>query len=207
MNMTNQRNRSLAGLAILAIVSLFLAACGSSSSTSTSSSGAAASASGASGAGGAGGAGGPANRAKLTACLKQHGVTLPNRPPGGGYGPPPGAGNGGGPPAGGGGSGGRAGRFNNPKFRAAIQACGGRAGFGGGQGGFHLSSATITKFASCVKQHGYTLPKANLTGKGSVYPVSVERNAKFQSASRACQSILRPAGGGGPPASGAAAGA
>jgi hypothetical protein len=204
MNMTYQRNRSLAGLAILAIVALFLAACGSSSSSSTSStssSGAAASASG------AGGAGGPANRAKLTACLKQHGVTLPNRPPGGGYGPPPGARNGGGPPGGGGGLGGGGGRFNNPKFRAAIQACGGAAGFRGGQGGFHPSSATITTFASCVKQHGYTLPQANLTGKGPVYPATIQRNAKFQSASRACQSILRPAGGGGPPASGAASGA
>ena len=102
-----------------------------------------------------------------------------------------------------GGGGGAGGRFNNPKFRAAFQACGGAAGFRGGAGapdGFRPTQAAITKFAACAKQHGYTLPKANLTGKGPIYPTSIEKNAKFQAAAKACQSLLRPAGGGALPA-------
>jgi hypothetical protein len=189
IKMTYKRSRSLAAVATAVIVAACVAACGSSSSSSSSSSTAAAA------------SGGTASRAKLTACLKQHGVTLPSRPAGGGYGPPPGAGKGNGNGSGGGGLrggglGGRQGRFNSPKFRAAFQACGAAAGFRGRRGNFRPSAAAIAKFASCVKQHGYTLPKANLSGKGPVYPVKIERNAKFQSASRACQAVLRPAGGG-----------
>jgi hypothetical protein len=228
MNMTYQRSRAVAALAIVVIVAVCVAACGSSSATSSSSSSSSAAAAS---------TGGTANRAKLAACLKQHGVTLPSRPrSGGGYGPPPGSpngngngtangttnsngngngGNGNGNGSGNGngngygnsgfgngynnggvpGPGGR--RSNNPKLRAAFKACGATAGFRG-RGNFRPSSAAITKFASCVKQHGYTLPKPNLTGKGPVYPVSIERNAKFQSASRSCQSMLRPAGGAAP---------
>jgi hypothetical protein len=223
MNMTYKRSRAIAALAIVVIVAVCVAACGSSSSTSSSSSSSSAAAA----------SGGARNRAKLVACLKQHGVTLPSRPRGGGgYGPPPGSangsangttnsngngngsgngnGNGNGNGSGNGNGngvgnsgfhnglrngGGPGGRFNNPKFQAAFKACGATAGFRGGQGNFRPSSAAITKFASCVKQHGYTLPKANLTGKGPVYPVSIERNKKFQAASRSCQSLLRPAGG------------
>jgi hypothetical protein len=234
MNMTYKRSRAIAALAIVVIVAVCVAACGSSSSTSSSSSSSSAAAA----------SGGARNRAKLVACLKQHGVTLPSRPrSGGGYGPPPGSpnssangttnsngnGNGGGNGNGngngnGGGNGngngvgnsgfhngfrngaGPGGRFNNPKFQAAFKACGATAGFRG-RGNFRPSSAAITKFASCVKQHGYTLPKANLTGKGPVYPASIERNAKFQAASRSCQSLLRPTGAGGRPGGGAPPGA
>ncbi|MGI8715550.1 MAG: hypothetical protein ACR2NR_20695 [Solirubrobacteraceae bacterium] len=64
------------------------------------------------------------------------------------------------------------------------------------------TQAAVTKFAACVKQHGYSLPKANLSGKGPIYPTKIEANAKFQSAARACQSLLRPAGGGSPPGGG-----
>jgi hypothetical protein len=194
--MTHKRARGIAGLTITVIAVVCLAACGSSSSSSSSSSSAASS-------------GATGSRAKLAACLKQHGVTLPQRPRGGarGYGPPPGSGKGNGAPQGGGGFGGGQGRFTNPKFRSAFQACGAAAGFRGRRGNFRPSSAAITKFASCVKQHGYTLPKANLSGNGPVYPVKIERNAKFQSASRACQSVLRPAGAGGSPSGGAAPGA
>lgn len=209
--MTYQRSRTIAAVAIVVIVAVCVAACGSSSSTSSSSSAAAAS------------PGGAGNRAKLTACLKQHGVTLPSRAPsGGGNAPPPGAGNGttnsNGNGNGGNGNGngngsgngnglGNSGvdngyrngapgrRFSNPKFQAAFKACGATAGLPG-RGNLRPSSAAITKFASCVQSHGYTLPKANLTGKGPVYPVSIERNAKFQAASRSCQSLLRPPGAG-----------
>ncbi len=202
--MNHKRSRGLATLAILVIVPVCMAACGSSSSSSSTTS------AGASGA--AASASRTADRAKLAACLKQHGVTLPARPAGGR--PPAGGAGGYGPPAGGGGffgggsgRGGPGGRAANPKFRAAFQACGGAAGFRGRAGGarFRPTQAAITKFASCVKQHGYTLPKPNLSGKGAVYPASIERNAKFQAAARACQSVLRPAGGA--PAGGAAPGA
>ena len=227
--MTYKRSRAIAALAIVVIVAVCVAACGSSSSTSSSSSSSSAAAAS---------AGGTRNRAKLAACLKQHGVTLPSRPrSGGGYGPPPGSANGSGNGNGtangttnsngngnggngngngnglgnsgfhnGAGPGAGGGRFNNPKLRAAFKACGATAGFRG-RGNFRPSSAAITKFAACVRQHGYTLPTANLTGKGPVYPVSIERNAKFQAASRSCQSLLRPAGAGGPPGGGAPPGA
>jgi hypothetical protein len=188
-NMTPKRSRGLAAAAIVVIVVVCVAACGSSSSSSSSSASAAAASSATS------------SRAKLAACLKQHGVTLPQRPSGG-YGAPPGGGSGA-PPAGGapgqGGFGAGGGRFNNPKFRAAFRACGATAGFRGRRGNLRPSPAAIARFASCVKQHGYTLPKANLSGKGPVYPVKIEHNARFQSASRPCQSVLRPAGGGGAP--------
>jgi hypothetical protein len=205
--------RRLAALTLTAVTAAgVLAACGSSSSTSSSSS----SASAAAGAGAAG-AGGAANRAKLVACLKQHGVTLPTRPPGarpagGGTGtapggtPPTGSGAAGGGRRGFFGGGAAGGRFSNPKFQAAFKACGAAGGFG--RRGGTPERASITKFVTCVSQHGYTLPKPNFSGKGPVFPAKIETNPKFVSASRACQAQLRPAagsasGGGGAPPSGA----
>ena len=99
--------------------------------------------------------------------------------------------------------GGGAGRgfANNPKLRAAFQAC------GGGQfpaRRFSLNHAAVTKFVACVKAHGYTLPAPNFSGKGGIFPRNIESNKKFQTASQACASDLRPAGapggpGGAPP--------
>ena len=90
---------------------------------------------------------------------------------------------------------------NNPKLRAAFQACGARFGFGAGGQGFRgrLSRANITKYVTCVRQHGYNLPNPNFSGKGPVFPANIRSNAKFQAASRACQSLLvppRPSGSG-----------
>ena len=89
------------------------------------------------------------------------------------------------------------GRFaNNPKLRAAFQACGAQFGFRGGAGGGfrrRLSQAAVTKYVTCVRQHGYNLPKPNFSGKGPVFPANIRNNAKFQAASRACQSLLAPA--------------
>jgi hypothetical protein len=193
--------RAVLGLGILA-VSCALVACGSSSSgsttTTTASSGTSASSSSGSFA---------ARRAKLVACLKQHGVTLPNRPPGGGSG----GGGGGGFFGGGGGAGGanpggpnagagRSGGFfrNNPKAAAAFKACG--ADFGGGRfrpgagGRFKISHTAINNFVACVRKHGYNLPKPNFSGKGSVFPSNIRNNAKAEAAIRACSSLLRPAG-------------
>jgi hypothetical protein len=183
-----------------------LAACGSSSPSSTRASASAVS------------AGTPvstrgdsARRAALVACLKKHGVTLPARPqgapPANGYGGPP-AGGYGGPPAHSHGGGPRFfggwrahGFAPDPKLRAAFQACGGDRFRGRFRGGPPRDSATfraaLTKYVACVRQHGYDLPKPNLSGKSPIFLPSIQRNPKFQAASRACQNLLaRP---GGPP--------
>jgi hypothetical protein len=204
--MTHGHIRRLAALTLMAVSAAgLLAACGSSSSPSSSSSSASAAAGGAAGAAG-GGPAGAANRAKLVACLKQHGVTLPTRPPGPrpgtGTGTTPGAGQPGGGPAPGAtgarrrgffGGGAGAGRFNNPKFRAAFQACGAAGGFG--RRGGTPARASIAKFVTCVSQHGYKLPKPNFSGQGPVFPAKIETNPKFIAASRACQAQLRPPAG------------
>jgi hypothetical protein len=206
-----------ARLAMLAgtvlVTALVLAACGSSSNTSSVSG----SASNASAGAAAGGGQSSATRTKFVACLKAHGVTLPNRPPGARR-RPNGGGEGGGPPAGGappgGGGGGfffgggsrkgrAAGRFNNPKFRAALKAC------GGGQfqrRRFTPNKAAVTKFVACVKQHGYDLPTPNFSGKGPIFPARIEQDKKFQTAARACASDLRPQGAPGAPGGGPSGG-
>lgn len=193
-------------------VGCLMAGCGSASSSSSSGGSSGASSSSSTTASASTGAGGSANRTKLVACLKQHGVTLPSRPagapPGGAGGGSGGAGTGTGtgttgsgrPPGGGffGGGGGR-GFANNPKMQAAFKACGANFGFRG-RGGFagRISHTTITKYVACVRQHGYNLPNPNFSGKGSIFPSNIRTNPKFVSASKACQSILvpaRPAGG------------
>jgi hypothetical protein len=214
--MKHSRARPVTLMVTAVIAAGLLAACGSSSSTSSTPSAAA----GGSSSGATGAAGAPANRAKLEACLKQHGVTLPTRPAGagrtggGGSGAPPSGQGGSGPPSGSGsgnrrgffGGGGGGGFRANPKLRAAFQACGGVRGGFGRRGGSALSHASIQKFVTCVRQHGYNLPQPNFSGKGAIFPAKIESNAKFQSASRACRSQLTPSGGppnGGAPPSGA----
>ncbi|HWD64742.1 MAG TPA: hypothetical protein VG405_06170 [Solirubrobacteraceae bacterium] len=177
--------------------SLAIAACGSSSGGGTKTSTTASASS---------------NRAKLAACLKQHGVTLPTRRPGaagggGGYfggssgttgsGAPP-TGGAGAPPAGGfgGSAGSGAGPYrNSSKFRTAFKACGGsfgqfRSGAGRARGRF--SAAVLDKFVTCVRKHGYDLPKPNTSGSGAIFPRSIESNKKFQAAAKSCTSVLRP---------------
>ena len=170
------------------VLGCLVAACGSASSSSTTSSTTTAASAAASGAGSASADGASSSRrTALAACLKQHGVTLPARPgttttPRRGF-------------FGGGGF------ANNPKLRAAFQACGAKFGFGAGGRGFRgrLSHTAITKYVTCVRQHGYNLPNPNFSGKGPVFPANIQNNAKFRAASRACQSLLvpaRPAGSG-----------
>jgi hypothetical protein len=168
-------------------VSLAVAACGSSSGAGTKTSTTASASS---------------SRAKLAACLKQHGVTLPTRRPGAGGGSfgggaPPGASGttgSGAPPTGGfGGSGG--GFLRSSKARTAFKDCGGSSGrFGSGASGAgrRFSGATLDKFVTCVRKHGYSLPKPNTSGNGAIFPRSIESNKKFQAAARSCASVLRP---------------
>jgi hypothetical protein len=172
---------------VLAVAALLTACGGSSTSNSATATSAGTRAS--------------ATRTALAACLRQHGVTLPAAGGPGSGGPPAGApgGGSGGPPVGrpptgsgfpGGGGGG-------VKFRAALRACGADFPAGGRRPGF--SRQAIQKYVSCVRQHGYNLPNPNLSGNGPVFPASVRSNAKFQSASKACQNLLVPAGGAGAP--------
>ncbi len=183
--------RALLALAALA-TSALIGACGSSSSSSTSSSTAAASASSGSG----------TNRAALMACLRKHGITLPSGAgapgggaPGGGA-PPAGAPSGGsGAPASGSPPSGVPGGANGAKLQAAFKACG--ANFPARRNGAAVPRQTIQKYVTCVRQHGYQLPNPNFSGNGPVFPASIRSNAKFKTASRACQNLLTPAGASG----------
>jgi len=218
--MKHSRTLRLAAVVVtVALAGLMVAACGSSSNTGS------ATPTSSSAGGGAGGSGttrgaNSAARSRFAACLKAHGVTLPPRPAGARRRPPAGYGGYGGSGGsragapgfffgGGGGNGSGAagaGRFDNPKFRAALQAC------GGGrfpQRRVTQSRAAVNRFAACVKQHGYTLPAPNFSGKGPIFPASIARTKKFQAASKACASELRPqtsAGAGGAGAAAAAPG-
>ncbi len=168
---------TLAALTIAAV----LAACGGSSSSSSTS----ASASNGSG----------NSRTALAACLRKHGLTLPaGRGPGtGGSGAPPSGS--GAPPAGGPPSGLPGGGAGSSKFRAALKACG--ANFPAGRGPAGFNRQAIQKYVSCVRSHGYDLPNPNFSGNGPVFPSNTRSNAKFQTASKACQSLLTPAQGSG----------
>ena len=202
MRVIGKAHRGALFTVVVLALGCLVAACGSAGSSSGASNTSTTTASAAAGGGAGGGSGGeanPARRAALVTCLKQHGVTLPARPPGAG----------GGPPGGGSGTGttgtgtngtdttprrgffGGGGFAANPKMRAALQACGARFGFGGGSR-FRLARANVTKYVTCVRQHGYNLPNPNFSGKGPVFPSNIRNNAKFQAASRACQSLLVP---------------
>jgi hypothetical protein len=192
------RRRGVFVLAALAL-GVAVAACGSSSTVaSTGSSGSGSGSSTTSTTSGRSGF----NSTAFRTCLKDHGLTLPTRRAGGANGPPAGGGGGffgGGTP----GAGGAGGFRSNPKFQAAIKACGGsfRGGFRGG-GRFQISHTAITQFVTCVRQHGYPqMPNPNFSGKGSVFPASIRTNPKFVAASKSCASVLRPAssGSGAPP--------
>ncbi|HEY4825578.1 MAG TPA: hypothetical protein VIH85_02370 [Solirubrobacteraceae bacterium] len=186
-----------------------IAACGSASSSSSTTSSSASS--GSSGTTTTTAATGSARRTALAACLKQHGVTLPSRPagapPGGASGGAPGSGTGTGTGTTGTGTtprrgffGGGGGFANNPKLQAAFKACGANFGFRRGNFAGRLSHTAVTKYVTCVRQHGYNLPNPNFSGKGPIFPANIRTNQKFIAASKPCQSLLippRPSGSGG----------
>ena len=171
--------RALLVLSILAAGGM-LAACGSSSNSKSSTTQASSNR--------------QPNRAALVACMRQHGINLPSGggpggaapssvPPAGGSGAPP---QGAAPPGGG---------APNSKLQTALKACG--ATFPSGRRSAAASKQAIQKYTACVRDHGYKLPKPNLSGRGPVFPSSDRSNAKFQTASRACQNLLAPSGGSG----------
>jgi hypothetical protein len=57
----------------------------------------------------------------------------------------------------------------------------------------------VTKYAACVRRHGFDLPTPNFSGKGPVFNTSQvdTTSPKFVAASRPCQSLLTFAGSGG----------
>jgi hypothetical protein len=154
----------VAGAAAVATLALVVAGCGSSSpsassaTTTTTTTGSGAN---------------TANRTAFTACLAQHGVKLPGRPPGGG------SGGNGQPPAGGGG-----GLANlTAAQRQAFTACRSKLPAGTRPGGGNrASNPAFAKYTACLKQHGVTLGASN-------------NQKAFARASAACAKYRPTAGG------------
>ncbi len=204
----NQKTRSSTRLAATATLAAFaavlLAACGSSSTTPSAKS--AATTTPGAGAPGTAGAGGGRFQA-LRECLKQQGITLPQRIPGqGGQGAPPA---GGALPFSGGGQG------TTPplpkgvtrgQYEAALKKCGGGRFRGGGVA--RLRNPTFTKalgkFAECMRQNGVAVPAPNTSGKGPIFSTKGldTKSATFRAVEQKCASLLnfaRPGGQGAPP--------
>jgi hypothetical protein len=187
-------------LSVLAVAgaSIALAACGSSSEGSASSTNATAGQSQA----------GTQSAAfkKFQDCLKDNGVTLPDRGqrPGGGYGPP--SGTGGTPPSGTNGTPppassapGAGGFTNNPKFQAAMKACAKLRpqGMGNGRGGPGGASPrqdikAFTPYLTCLKDEGLDIKISD--GFNALRDLKRDA-AKVQAALKTCQSKIpqRPA--------------
>jgi hypothetical protein len=196
------RSRRPVLLAVLAcLLALVLAACGSSSSTSSSAAAAA-------GGGGAGGTGAQA-RLKFAKCMRAHGVNVPDPSANGG------------PPGGGGGGGGGGFRQLRPNFAPALKACGGSLRGAGGFGNVSPAQRAqfqkqLVKFAECMRSHNIDIPDPSTSGGGGFgifrqIPQSERNSPAFQSATKACSSVLPRfgrrggPGGGGPPATGSSA--
>jgi hypothetical protein len=176
-------------LSVLAVAgaSIALAACGSSSGGDSASS---------AGASAGQGQGTSQNAAfkKFQDCLKDNGVTLPDRGqrPGGGqgYGPPAGSDGQpptGTPPAGGGFAG-------NPKFQAAMKACAkyrpqglpdGRGGPGGA--GPQQNIKAFTPYLTCLKDQGLDIKVSD--GFNALRNLKRD-DAKVQAALKTCQSKI-----------------
>jgi hypothetical protein len=134
-----------------------------------------------------------ASASAYSACLRQHGVTIPNfthstgvPPTSGGTRPSFSPGSFGG------------GFRNNPAFAKAAAACkslrpsGGFGGFGGGAGGFN--STAFAAYRNCLKLHGLTLPTggAPRAGAGSTPPTTFDQSSPTVQAALAACAALRP---------------
>jgi hypothetical protein len=201
-------------------LALVLAGCGGSKTTpaaasTTSSSAAAVTSSAASAPAPSGSAAGGARNSaafqKYTACLSQHGVTVPtfSGRPGGSGGPrvsgsarPFASGSGrprfsgsARPRGSGGGFGFFGGASANPSTQAAMKACAnllpaGAVGFGGRAGGA-ISATTYASFKSCMSDNGVTL--TGTTAQQGLASLN-RSDAKTAAALKICQPILGTAG-------------
>lgn len=155
----------------------------------------------------AAGSGAPGGRngadfAAYTACLAQHGVTVPSFSPGarpsgtfsrppGGFSRPPGASRG---PGGGGGFGGFG--SPNPSTSAARAACASLLPAGAVAGNRTISATTFAAFKSCMSDNGVTItstdPQAAVRGLDRA-------DVKTAAALKICQPILGQRAGSGAP--------
>jgi hypothetical protein len=185
-------------LSVLAIAgaSIALVACGSSGDDSSAGAKATSTS----------GANGTQNAAfeKYRQCLKDNGVTLPDRGQrggGGGYGPPPGA-DGGQPPTGTNGNGGPGffgGGQPDAKTQKAMQACAKyrpqlRGGYGNGGQRPQQDVKAFTPYLTCLKTQGLDVKVSD--GFNALRDLKAS-DPKVQAAFKACQSKLpqRPGNG------------
>jgi hypothetical protein len=188
-------HRLASPLSALALVgaSVALVACGGSSNSSSTSTG---SSSSTGSSGGASGTTATASQQKFAQCLKDNGVTLPNRAGGGGQGGPgggQGGGNGYGPPRGLGGGGGGGGAAGG-KFGKAQQACakyrpqGAGPGGGGGAGARPRQDIkAYTPYLTCLKDAGLDIKVSD--GFNALRNLK-QSDPKVQAAFKSCQPKL-----------------
>lgn len=185
----NSRLRWLCAVAIGAPV--LLAACGGSAGSASSSTTTTTS------------AGRGAQGSAFTACLKQHGVTLPA----GGFGGSGGGPGGGGPPQGpsgtppsglpGGGTGGAGPSISIPgvsqqKVQAAFSACQSKLPRGGRFGGGGANAQDLQAYTSCLGDHGVKVPTPGSGSRPSSGPGlgALRSDPKFAAANKVCAPLL-----------------
>jgi hypothetical protein len=151
---------------------------------------------------------GQAAFAAYRACLAKNGVKLPSRGSGGSSSGQSGQSSGTAPPGGfgGGGFGGGGGGFaSNPAFQKAAKACEKlrpTGGFGGGNGN-SAGRQAFQAFASCMSDHGITLPSRGGFGSSSTTsstapPATVDTSTpQYQAAYNTCKALLPSGGQGG----------
>ncbi len=195
-NISSKRRPTGTAAAILLVVlaSLVLAACGSSSKSSSTSTSTNASASATSSSTGKGPGAVGSRFSALRECLQKNGIALPKftrgqRPSPQSHGPvlPKGV--------------------SKTQYEAAIKKCGGSGAFAGGGGHFNRTAIkqSLAKFATCMRENGVKVPKANTTGKGPVFNTKGlnTSSATFKAAESKCRGDLGGAFRGAPGAHGA----
>jgi hypothetical protein len=155
---------------MLAVAALAVAGCGSSSGSGSGSSSGSTSSSQ------------DAARVKLSQCLRDHGVDIPDNPGQGGGGAPQ--------------------NIDRTKVQAAMQAC--RKYQSAAFGNVSASQQqefrdAFTKFSACMRQHGVEVPDVAQGGGPPAGGQQLNRDdPKTKAAIQACQSKLPQRGSGGP---------
>ena len=195
---SSKRRRFPTAAAVLLVVlaSLALAACGGSStgSSSTSTTTGASATTTPSATGKTPGALG-GRFAALRECLQKNGITLPKFTPD--QRPSPGTRHSFLPKG-----------VSKAQYEAAIKKCGGPSILGGGRSRFNTPAfkQALAKFAACMHENGVDVPKANTSGRGSIFSSKGldTSSPKFQAAEAKCRPDLGGALRGAPGARGVA---